>query len=221
MRAPVAGGPSSHIDSAPVGEPAPALARWARHVAVTLGRPRLLVGLLVVYVPFFVAFFASSLGFSLPHAASACQGQPVLDQRWGYDATEVAAYLRECGVAGRAAVAAQQDADLVYPALFGAVVTVASALLLRALRLPRRHWAHALLLLPMISALADYLENAGIRALLATYPEQPAIVPAMSVVTTIKLATGWACMAVLVVLAAAAGLRRLKRGATAPAARLP
>ena len=34
----------------------------------------------------------------------------------------------------------------------------------------------------------------------------------MSVVTTVKLATGWACMGVLVVLAAIAGIRRWHSG---------
>ena len=81
---------------------------------------------------------------------------------------------------------------------------MALALLLRAVRLPEHHWAHVLVLLPTISALADYLENAGIRVLLVTYPEQPPIVPAMSAVTTIKLATGWACIVVLALLAGTA-----------------
>jgi hypothetical protein len=61
---------------------------------------------------------------------------------------------------------------------------------------------------------ADYLENTGIRVLLVTYPQQPPIIPAMSAVTTIKLATGWACIGVLVMLAAAAGIRRLRTAVT-------
>ena len=181
---------------------------------VALGRPRLLVAVLALYLPFFVVYFASSIGFSLPRAAAACGGQPVLDQRWGYSASRVAEYLRGCGVTGRAAISAQQDADLAYPALFGAALTVSLALLLRVV-LRDRHWAHLLVLLPAITTAADYLENIGIRVLLAAYPEQPRIVPALSVVTTVKLATGGASIAVLVILAATAGVRRLRTTAAA------
>ena len=173
----------------------PAARRRLRRAEAALARPRLLVALLAVYVPFFVVYFASPIAFSLPHAAAACHGQPILDQRWGYSPQEVADYLQACGGVGRAAITAQQAADLVYPALFAAVLTVGLALLLRAVRVPERHWVHALVLLPAISAGADYLENAGIRTLLATFPRQPAIVPAVSAVTTVKLATGWACRA--------------------------
>lgn len=185
--------------------------RWAHRVETALARPRLLVALLAGYVPFFVVFFfAGPVAFSLPRAAAGCGGAPVLDQRWGYSAQEVAGYLHGCGAAGRAAVTAQQDADLVYPALFGAVLTVALALLLRTMRLPERHWAHLLVLLPAVSALADYLENTGIRVLLGAYPGQAPIVPVLSTVTTVKLATGWACIGVLVALVAVTGTRWLR-----------
>jgi hypothetical protein len=205
--------PASRTDVA-ARRPGPLLVRCARRVEVALARPRLLVALLAVYVPFFVVYFATSLPFSLQRAAAACNGQPILDQRWGYGSGEVADYLRTCGVAGRGAITAQQDADLVYPALFGAVLTVAFALLLRAVRMPEPHWARALVLLPAVSAVADYLENLGVRDLLAAYPQQPAIVPAMSAITTVKLATGWACIAALAVLAVAAGIGRLRRRTT-------
>ncbi len=197
----------------------PAARRRLRRAEAALARPRLLVALLAVYVPFFVVYFASPIAFSLPHAAAACHGQPILDQRWGYSPQEVADYLQACGGVGRAAITAQQAADLVYPALFAAVLTVGLALLLRAVRVPERHWVHALVLLPAISAGADYLENAGIRTLLATFPRQPAIVPAVSAVTTVKLATGWACTGVLMVLAAAAGSRWVRVQVTRPNAR--
>jgi hypothetical protein len=198
------------VDPAPGRERPNVLTRCARQIELALARPRVLVALLVVYVPFFVVYFASPVAFSLPHAAAACHGQSVLDQRWGYGAVGVADYLHGCGAAGRAAITAQQAADLAYPALFCAVLTVALALLLRAARLPGRHWAHAIVLLPVISMTADYVENIGIRVLLSAYPEQPSIVPAMSAVTTVKLATGWACIGVLVTLAAAVVIRRLR-----------
>jgi hypothetical protein len=213
MAASALGRASRDADRASASGLADAVGGFARHGEGSLARPRLLVALLVLYLPFFVVYFASPIAFSLPHAAEACHGQPVLDQRWGYSPGQVADYLHGCGVAGRAAVTAQQDADLVYPALFAAVLTVAFALLLRTL-LPERHWAHVLVLLPAVSGLADYLENIGIRMLLAAYPQQPPIVAATSVVTRVKLATGWTCIGVLVVLAAATGFRRLRVVAT-------
>lgn len=206
MAAPVLDSTSSQADQLPARRLATA-GRRLRRAEVALARPRLLVALLAVYVPFFVVYFASPIAFSLPHAAAACHGQPILDQRWGYTSQQVAAYLQACGGAGRAAISAQQAADLVYPALFAAVLTVGLALLLRAAHVPDRRWAHVLVLLPAFSAAADYLENAGIRTLLATFPRQPAIVPAVSAVTTVKLATGWMGMGVVVVLACVAGFR--------------
>ena len=62
--------------------------------------------------------------------------------------------------------------------------------------------------------MADYLENIGNRALLVAYPRQPSIIPAMGAVTRLKLATGWACIAVLVLLAAAAGIQWLRTAGT-------
>lgn len=213
MRSPVIERVPQGVASTAAQGLADAVERSARRLEAALGRPRLLVAVLALYLPFFVVYFRSSIGFSLPHAASGCGGQPVLDQRWGYTPAQVAEYLRGCGVAGRAAIAAQQDADLVYPGLFGAALTVSSALLLRVV-LRDRHRAHLLVFLPMITMAADYSENIGIRVLLAAYPKQPGIVPALSAVTTVKLATGWASIAVLVVLAATAGIRRLRTNVT-------
>src|SRR5947209_10318223 len=112
MAAPVDGSASRNADPAASRRLADVFVRYGRQVEMALARPRLLAALLVVYVPFFVAYFASPVAFSLPHAAGACHGQPVLDQRWGYSPQQVADYLQGCGVAGRAAITAQQNADL-------------------------------------------------------------------------------------------------------------
>ena len=191
------------------------LVRAAVRLERALARPRLLSLLLVVYVPFFVLFFAAPVGFSLQHAAAACHGRAVLDQRWGYSPTEVADYLRACGAGGRAAIAAQQNADLVYPLLFGLVLAVSFSLLLRRLA-PAASRLHLLVLLPLLATVADYVENAGIRALLALYPAQPAVVPVLSFTTATKLTLGWAGMAALAVLLVVATARRM--GNRAPGA---
>jgi hypothetical protein len=69
---------------------------------------------------------------------------------------------------------------------------------------------HLLVLLPAVTMAADYLENIGIRVLLAAYPDQPPVVPVLSAVTATKLAVGWACSLVLLALLCTAGLRRLR-----------
>ncbi|MCU1474877.1 hypothetical protein [Amnibacterium sp.] len=194
-----------HPRSAP-GTRSGRLAHLTGTVETAAARPRLLVLALAGFVPFFVLYFGTRLPFSLPSAASACGGQPILDQRWAYTADDVAGYLRTCGVAGREAIQRQQDADLLYPAVFGLMLTVSVALLLRSV-VRRGSSLHVLVLLPAVTTAADYLENVGIRTLLALYPAQPPFVPALALVTAIKLITGWACMAALLGLLCAAGAR--------------
>ena len=113
MVAPVVGEARGGVDPGPVRERPNVLARCARHVELALARPRLLVALLVVYLPFFVVYFASPIGFSLAHAAAACHGQPVLDQRWGYSAVQVADYLH--GAASPAALRSPHNRTAISP----------------------------------------------------------------------------------------------------------
>ena len=196
---------STHRRS-PTGTALTPLTHLAEVVESVAARTWLLVPSLAGYLPFFVIYFATRLPFSLPSAAAACGGQPILDQRWGYTIADVAGYLRACGAAGREAVLRQQNADLLYPAVFGLMLTVSFALLLRFVARPGSA-LHLLVLLPAVTTGADYLENIGLRTVLALYPEQPAFLPALALVTATKLTTGWLCTVALLGVLGAAGVR--------------
>jgi hypothetical protein len=182
-------------------------------------RPRVLVGLLILYVPFYVLYFKSDLPFSLAHARDACGGQPVLDARHSYTAAGAYRYLEACGPAGRAAIVHQQLADLFYPALYAAVLLVAYVLVLRALRETSAKW-RLLVVLPMLVAALDYAENVGVWTQMIAYPGHASGIAAFSAITGAKQVLGMASIVVLMCLSVGAGVaRRNRRGELC--ARLP
>ena len=111
-----------------------------------------------VFVVFAVAFFATSLPFSIAHVTSLC-GAPPPDVRFYTPADGVTQFLTGCGEAGRAAYRDLQVADLFYPAVSGLFLASALAVVLvrhlpsgqpghrpgctaiagQCLRLPREH----------------------------------------------------------------------------------
>jgi hypothetical protein len=167
-----------------------------------------MLALLAGYLPFYVVYFTMAQApFSLPHATNACGGLPILDSRWSYTARGAHDYLTACGSPGRTALAHQQLADVVYPALYAATLCAAYSYLLFTARLAGR-WRLLLLLPPVVAAL-DYTENVGIWDLLTSYPDPGHLTTHLSVVTDAKLALGYAAIAVLAVLAVAALVVRL------------
>jgi hypothetical protein len=194
--------------------PAPALVRAARRLEHTLARPWLLVGLLALYVPFYVAYFTAHLPFSLPHARALC-GQAVLDTRWSYTAHAAQQFLTGCGEVGRQAVVHQQLGDLIYPALYATVLATAFSLLLRAIAPARSRW-HLLVFVPLAVAGLDYVENAGMWHQLAAYPGPGTAVPFFSAVTGAKQAFGLASLVLVGALVVAFVVARVtgqRRGA--------
>ena len=136
-----------------------------------LARPRLLVALLAVYLPFFVVYFASPIAFSLPHAAGACHGQPSSTSAGATAEEGVADYLHGCGLAGRAAITATTGRRPRLPrAVRRGPDRRRSPCCSASVRLPERHWAHALVLLPAISAVADYRRTPGSAPFLSPIP---------------------------------------------------
>jgi len=153
-------------------------------------RIRLFVAAAAVYVPFYVLFFYSDLPFSLPHVQNACAGQPVLDVRWVYGPDDAYSLLSQCGPLGRAAIRNQQLADLVYPAVNGVVVALGLRLLVQALA-PGRRQLQFVVVIPVLAAVLDYLENLGIWTLLLTYPTRlDGVVRVLALITPAKLALG-------------------------------
>jgi hypothetical protein len=180
--------------------------------APATGRVRLrrMLALLAVYIPFYLVYFTlAQAPFSLPHATDACGGRPILDTRWTYTARIAHDYLTVCGSHGRAALAHQQLADLVYPALYAAALSAAFSYLLFCGRLTNRRWRYVLFLPPLVAAL-DYTENIGIWDLLTSYPAPGRLAAHLSLVTDAKLALGYASIAVLASLIVAALAVRLR-----------
>ena len=182
--------------------------RW---LARSLARPRLLLALLAVYIPLYFVYFKNDEPFSIAHARAAC-GQPVLDTRWSYSAAGVHSYLAACGAVGRRAIEHQQLADLVYPALYATVLTVIYALLLRAIRPQRQIW-HSLIWLPIGVAALDYAENVGVWSQLAAYPASARAVSVFSTITGAKQLLGTCSIAIVFILAVAAGFGSWRRHA--------
>jgi len=199
-------GRPQHLPRTPVG-----VATAVQRRAARIGLPGLL-GLLAVYLPFYVVFFSSSLPFSLAHARAACGGRPVLDTRWWYGTRAAHDYLAACGPAGRAAITHQQLADLIYPALYAGVLTVAFALLLRAIAPVHPAW-NLLIALPLLTGALDYLENVGVWSQLLAFPSHGPLVPFFATVTGLKQGLGYACIGVLAALLVTAGITRWRRRA--------
>ena len=73
----------------PAAQPESFPIRVARRLEQAVARPWLLVGLLVAYVPFYVAYFNADLPFSLAHVRHVC-GQSALEHALGL--------LLRCGI---------------------------------------------------------------------------------------------------------------------------
>lgn len=98
-------------------------------------------------------------------------GEPVLDLRIGYGASEAYRFLDALGSAGRTAYLEMLwTVDLVLPMLFAAALWSA----LRAGALGRWRW------LALAAAAADYLENGALSALLLAYPGRSTWLPLLA-----------------------------------------
>jgi hypothetical protein len=158
---------------------------------------RLLVGAAAAFVVSAVAFFASSLPFSISTATALC-GQAPPDVRLYSSADDVRAFLAGCGETGRAAYQNLQTADLFYPAICGVFLAAALAVTLSRLSRPDSPII-ALAVLPLVAAGFDYLENAGAWAALAAYPADPGFAAElMGVASVAKQAFSWASWLLLV-----------------------
>ncbi|SHL32894.1 hypothetical protein SAMN05443637_124120 [Pseudonocardia thermophila] len=137
----------------------------------------------------------------LARVREACGGLDPFDVRGGWTAAEAREMLQACGPAGRAAYLQQQLLDLVYPLAVGAVLLLATALLLR--RFGGRTWP---LLLPVVvMTVLDYAENTGIWFLLLTWPDvDPAVATAAGAVTGAKRIAGFTAFTLPIALAALA-----------------
>jgi hypothetical protein len=124
-------------------------------------------------------------------------GGRLLDETPGYTAAFLRAQLEAYGPGGRALYARFLLADMVYAALFGAAVACGIAAAGRRFAPPVVVRVAAGV--PLVAALCDWLENAGLASLLAVYPERvPTAEVALGGLTAVKLALVQASFAALV-----------------------
>lgn len=154
-------------------------------------------------------FFASSAPFAIPVVEAVC-GAPPLDVRSGASAADVHAFLAGCGPDGRAAYAALQLADLVYPLLFALFLASSLAMVLRRLA-PARPGLLALAALPFVASGFDYLENLCAWLALSAYPS-PAPTDALLVLASdAKVVTSWLAGGLLLAALGALAVRTATR----------
>ncbi len=138
--------------------------------------------------------------------AALSNGVGPLDSRYFYTASEAYAALNAYGPAGRDFdLGSELTVDLVYPIIYSLFFSLATLYFLG--RTARAHGALArLALLPFVALVADYLENAGLIALLLAYPQQ---LPALAAATGILTTTKWALQGLSLLLLVASAIRAL------------
>jgi len=138
----------------------------------------------LVFAPIAVWLF----GVVIPATERACGAAP-LDMRPHYGAAEVTAFLSNCGTAGVNAYRTLQVVDLVYPAVSTIVLFIAIGIVMRRLAGPTSP-ALLLALLPVVSGVADYIENAVAWMYLTDSPST-AWGDIMGMAGTAKTVLGW------------------------------
>jgi hypothetical protein len=96
-----------------------------------------------------------------------------LDGRCLYKPSAVAGILKQLGDAGRAQYLDQETTiDLIFPMMYGLMFVTAIVSLIPGAAAPR--W---LVVLPVLTVLADYSENATVIAMLKRYPGDLGVLP--------------------------------------------
>ena len=173
-----------------------------------LASRRLMAVLLVLFLVLFLVVFPMVSA----QLALYSGGQHMIDMETGYTAGQVYQMISAYGEQGRSLhLTTTLTADLLYPLdyslLFALLIIVTFLEAFPAGRLVRR-----LCLVPFATAAFDLLENAGIVAMLALYPQQiPFLAQAANLFTTLK----WAFLVFSIVLVLVGfvglGVTRLKR----------
>ena len=143
-----------------------------------------------VFLVFAVAFFATSLPFSIAHVTSLCGAAPP-DVRFYTSGGEVTQFLTGCGAAGRDAYRNLQVADLFYPAVSGLFLASALALILTRL-FPADSPMISLAAVPLVGGAFDYLENAAAWTALAFPGPAETATSLLGVASIVKQTVGWA-----------------------------
>lgn len=116
--------------------------------------------------------FCIMLFYTIPKVIQFSDGMPILDTMpTGYDATYVQTLFDSLGEAGRHNyLKLQIPVDLLYPLLFFICYTLVATYLMKHTNRLYTPW-FILCFLPVIAAVADYVENISIINLLNSYPD--------------------------------------------------
>ncbi|WP_345167660.1 hypothetical protein [Nibribacter koreensis] len=117
------------------------------------------------------AVYVYMLAFTIPGTMKFSNGMKLLDMMpTGYDLNYVNTLFSSLGEEGRQAyLTTQIPPDMVYPILFGLSYCLLTGYFLKKLQKLNTHYLY-IGVLPIISAVADYVENVGIIVMLNRYP---------------------------------------------------
>jgi len=147
-----------------------------------LSTPRNILILLLITVVFAVLI----MGIVQPQLLAASGGLPVLDMRFTYTYDEALNLLTQLGEEGRHLYSVMQLLDTVFPAAYGLSMALALGLLTARL-FPNSHTHALVLLLPILAALLDYVENILVATQIAAFPDLSAsIISVAAIVTALK-----------------------------------
>lgn len=98
-------------------------------------------------------------------------GANLLDDQGSYTPVRAYTLIAHYGVAGRHYYYCILLADCFFPPIFGVFALLGIVWALSQLA-PQRHWAYALVYVPLIYILSDWAENIGIMTMLLDYPHE-------------------------------------------------
>lgn len=173
-----------------------------------LATGRVVVGSLVVWLTYATLFFAWGSYAALKHAG----GGPLLEETFGYSATDVQKWLELVGEAGRKSYHTFQLLDGLNASLMTIALTLSLAFALGRL-VSARSPLQLLSYLPVLAGVADLLENSLLVAALSSFPsETTAAGSLVGSVTSAKLVAGFVALPVTVLCFVALGIKSLRNG---------
>lgn len=169
---------------------------------------RVVVVALVVWLAYATLFFALGRYAMLQHAG----GGPLLEETFGYGATEVQQWLDVLGEAGRNSYHTFQLLDGLNALLMTIALTLSLAFTLSRL-VSERSPLRLLSYLPVLAGVGELLENSLLVAALSSFPsEAPTAGALVGSVTSAKLVTGFVALPVTVLCFVALGIKAIRNG---------
>ncbi|MGF1771506.1 hypothetical protein L4C42_04250 [Vibrio wakamikoensis] len=160
--------------------------------------------------------YALMLGYTIPTLMEYSSGLPIFDMSpMGYSYDQAMTLLAALGGEGRAFYLTQLALDMIYPAMFAMTYYLLFVWLLTKCGITNGVWQW-LAMLPVLSAVADYLENISIWLMLSSYEDvTPLMAETASMFTVTKSMLGmlyWIFLLAFVVVAIVRWVRHSKIG---------